>query len=39
MGMLGDGCDSFFGLCGGVAGPVDRGWRVEELAAQVVEQA
>src|SRR5437773_8727748 len=38
-GMLGDGSDSFFGLCGGVAGPADRGGRVEELAAQVVQQA
>jgi hypothetical protein len=39
MEMLGDCCGSFFGLCGGVAGPADRGWRVEELAAQVVQQA
>jgi hypothetical protein len=37
--MLGDGGDGFFGLAGGVAGSVDWGWRVEELAAQVVQQA
>jgi hypothetical protein len=37
--MLGDGCDGLFGLAGGVAGPVDWGWRVEELAAQVMQQA
>jgi hypothetical protein len=36
-GMLGDGCGSFFGLCGWVAGPADRGRRVEELTAQVVQ--
>jgi hypothetical protein len=35
MEMLGDGCDGFFW----VAGSVDWGWRVEELAAQVVQQA
>jgi len=33
LGMLGDGCDSFFGLAGGVAGSADGGGRVEELAA------
>ena len=36
--MLGDGGDSFCGLFGGVAGSADRGWRVEELTAQVVQQ-
>jgi hypothetical protein len=36
--MLGDGCGSLFGCCGGVAGLADRGGRVEELAAQVVQQ-
>jgi len=36
LGMLGDGCDSFFGLCGWVAGPADPSGRVEELTAQVV---
>jgi hypothetical protein len=35
--MLGDGCDSFSGFCGWAAGSVDRGWRIEELAAQVVQ--
>src|SRR5439155_22816593 len=39
LGMLGDGGDSFFGVCGWVAGSADRGWRVEELAAQVVQHA
>src|SRR5512140_1662297 len=38
-GMLGDGADVFFGFCGWVAGSADRGGRVEELAAQVVQQA
>jgi hypothetical protein len=33
LGMLGDGCDSFFGFGGGVAGSADGGGRVEELAA------
>ena len=33
MEMLGDCCDGFFGLCIRVAGSVDWGWRVEELAA------
>jgi hypothetical protein len=37
--MLGDGADSFFWFCGGAAGPADRGWRVVELAAQVVQHA
>jgi hypothetical protein len=38
MEMLGDGSDSFYGLCGWLAGPADGGGRVEELAAQVVQQ-
>jgi len=33
MEMLGDCCDGLFGLCIRVAGSVDWGWRVEELAA------
>ena len=39
MEMLGDGCDGLVGLVGGVAGLVDWCWRVEELAAQVVQEA
>ena len=37
LGMLGDGADSFLGICGWVAGSAERGGRVEELAAQVVQ--
>ena len=37
--MLGDGSDGFRGFCGAVAGWADRGWRVEELTALVVELA